>query len=84
MKDLFTPVQVAFADPLYVVVYIASMIVIAMHLNHGFQSAFQTLGWNHPKYFPLVQWVGRAYALLIPLGFAVIPVVMFGRSQGWW
>ncbi|MFZ4425684.1 MAG: succinate dehydrogenase cytochrome b subunit [Saprospiraceae bacterium] len=84
MKDLFTPVQAAFSDPMYVVVYIASMIVIAMHLNHGFQSAFQTLGWNHPKYFPLVQWIGRAYALLVPLGFAIIPIVMFGRSQGWW
>lgn len=84
MKDLYTPVAVAFSNALYVVVYVVSMVVIAMHLNHGFQSAFQTLGWNHPKYFPLVQWIGRAYALVVPLGFAVIPVFMFGRSQGWW
>lgn len=84
MKDLYTPVAAAFSDFLYVIIYVVSMVVIAMHLNHGFQSAFQTLGWNHPKYFPLVQWIGRAYALLVPLGFAIIPVFMFGQSRGWW
>lgn len=84
VKDLYTPVVAAFASPAYVIVYVVSMVVIAMHLNHGFQSAFQTLGWNHPKYFPLVQGIGKLYSVLIPLGFAIIPIVMFGQSQGWW
>lgn len=77
VKDLYTLVVQAFANPLYVVVYVVSMGVIGLHLWHGFQSAFQTLGLNHPKYTPLIQGFGKAYSILIPLGFAIIPILMF-------
>ena len=77
VKDLYTLVAAAFADPLYVVIYVASMIVIAFHLWHGFQSAFQTLGINHKKYTPFIQLVGKGYSILIPLGFAIIPILMY-------
>lgn len=42
MKDLYTPVMLAFRNPVYVLVYVISMYVIGVHLRHGFQSAFQT------------------------------------------
>ena len=54
-----------------------SMVVIAFHLWHGFQSSFQTLGLNHKKYTPFIQGLGKAYAILIPLGFALIPILFF-------
>jgi succinate dehydrogenase / fumarate reductase cytochrome b subunit len=41
---------------------------------HAFQSAFQTLGLNHKKYTPVIKFIGIAYAILVPLGFAIIPV----------
>jgi len=47
---------------------------LAYHLLHGFQSAFQTLGWNHPKYTPTVQLIGKIYAILISLVFASMPI----------
>jgi succinate dehydrogenase / fumarate reductase cytochrome b subunit len=53
------------------------MLVIAFHLWHGFESAFQTLGLNHRKYTPLIKTVGRMYSVVVPLGFAVIPVFMY-------
>jgi succinate dehydrogenase / fumarate reductase cytochrome b subunit len=53
------------------------MVVIAYHLYHGFQSAFQTLGINHHKYSPLIRTVGKIYAIVIPLAFAFIPVYMY-------
>lgn len=84
MKDLYTPVMLAFQNPVYVLVYVISMYVIGVHLRHGFQSAFQTLGINHKKYTPLIRFLGNAYSLLIPLGFALIPVLVFGQAQGWW
>lgn len=77
VKNLYLPVEAAFSNIFYVVFYVACMGVIAMHLLHGFQSAFQTLGLNHPKYNTLIQWTGRFVAILIPLGFAVIPIVFF-------
>ncbi|MCX8010954.1 MAG: succinate dehydrogenase cytochrome b subunit, partial [Ignavibacteria bacterium] len=39
-----------FSDPIYVIIYLISMVLLGLHLWHAFQSAFQTLGWNHQKY----------------------------------
>ena len=77
VKDLYTLVAGAFTNIWFVVFYVVSMIFIAFHLAHGFESAFQTLGLNHPKWSPIIKTVGRAYAVLVPLGFAVIPVYMY-------
>ncbi|MEN9292064.1 MAG: hypothetical protein RLZZ357_1908 [Bacteroidota bacterium] len=60
-----------------VLFYVISMIVLAYHLLHGFQSAFQSLGFNHPKYTPLIKKLGAAFAILVPLLFAIIPVIIF-------
>ncbi len=77
VKDLYALVAVAFKQPLYVIIYVLSMIVIAFHLRHGFQSAFQTLGLNHIKYNGVIRFLGNAIAILIPLGFAFIPVFFY-------
>lgn len=77
IKDLYTPVAYAFTQWWYVVFYVISMVVIAFHLSHGFQSAFQTLGINHKKYSPWIRNVGIVYSILIPLGFALIPIYFF-------
>ncbi len=77
VKDLYAIVSVAYDNLVFVVFYVLSMVVIAIHLLHGFQSAFQTLGINHNKYTPLIKGIGKAYSVLIPLGFAIIPVYMY-------
>jgi succinate dehydrogenase / fumarate reductase cytochrome b subunit len=46
-------------------------------LWHGFASAFQSLGINHPKYNPLIRSLGNVMAVIVPLAFAIIPVYMF-------
>ncbi|MBK8043540.1 MAG: succinate dehydrogenase cytochrome b subunit [Haliscomenobacter sp.] len=83
-KDLYTPVVAAFSNLFYVIVYVFSMWIIAVHLWHGFQSAFQTLGLNHKKYTPLIRFLGKLYSVLVPLGFALIPLLVYGQVQGWW
>jgi succinate dehydrogenase / fumarate reductase, cytochrome b subunit len=77
VANLYALVNVAFADPVYVVIYVVSMIVIAFHLWHGFQSSFQTLGLEHRKYTPVVKAIGKVYSVLVPLGFAAIPLYMY-------
>jgi len=57
--------------------YIAGVIVVAVHVSHGFWSGFQTLGLNHPKYMPFVERVGIIFSLIIGIGFASIPVFLF-------
>jgi succinate dehydrogenase / fumarate reductase, cytochrome b subunit len=37
------------------------------------------MGLNHPKYTPVIKFLGAAYSVLVPLGFAVIPIVFYLR-----
>jgi succinate dehydrogenase / fumarate reductase cytochrome b subunit len=60
-----------------VALYVVMMGVLAFHLLHGFQSAFQSLGLNHPRYTPIVRSVGVFFAVVVPIFFALIPVWMF-------
>ena len=77
VKDLYTICADAFNNVWYVGLYCISMIAIAFHLWHGFASAFQTLGVNHSKYNPLINFVGKAFSIVVPALFALIPIVMF-------
>ncbi|GAA5224826.1 succinate dehydrogenase cytochrome b subunit [Membranihabitans marinus] len=77
VKDLYGRVSIAFNQLWIVAIYVIGQIALYLHLKHGFASAFQTLGWNHPKYTPLIKSVGLVYAILIPLGFALIPLYIY-------
>ena len=76
-KDLYTLVAASFSQSWYVAIYVISMAVLAFHLLHGFQSAFQSLGLNHPRYTPMLKNVGVFFAVVVPIFFALIPVWMF-------
>lgn len=56
--------------PLTALGYLVGCIFLFAHLSHGFSSAFQTLGANHPKYNTLIKRSGLAFAVLMGLGFA--------------
>jgi len=77
IKDLYSLVMGVYQNPVFVVIYVLSMVVIGLHLFHGFESAFQTLGLSHKKWTPIIKFVGRAYSILVPLGFAIIPIWMY-------
>jgi len=76
-RDIYSVVNEWFHKPWYVALYVFCMGAVGFHLYHGFASAFQTLGLNHLKYNSLIQTVGRAFAIIVPLLFAAIPVLMF-------
>jgi len=63
----------AFRAPLFVAIYIAGSAALALHLSHGMQSAFQTLGVNHPKYTPFIK-IGGLLVAASMIGFAMISV----------
>jgi succinate dehydrogenase / fumarate reductase cytochrome b subunit len=76
-ENLYAVMQEVFKNPLVVLVYCISMISLMYHLMHGFQSAFQTLGLNHKKYTPFIKKFGMAFAIIIPIVFAAMPVCMY-------
>jgi succinate dehydrogenase / fumarate reductase cytochrome b subunit len=59
-------------DPIRTGLYVVSFVLLSMHLLHGFQSSFQSIGARHEKYYPAIQSIGKAYAILIPAGFIFI------------
>lgn len=70
----FKELQHKFVNPVRVGLYAVSFIFLALHLLHGFQSAFQSVGFNHNKYTPIIKALGKAYAIIIPLGFIGIAI----------
>lgn len=71
---IYQIVASAFSNPLYVGIYIVAMVVAAVHVSHGFWSAFQTLGANHPKYMPLIRTASIGFALVVGIGFGFLPI----------
>ncbi len=71
-----------FTFPVYVLFYVIAMVLLGFHLNHGFQSAFQTFGWTHKKYTPVIEKIGTLYAIVMSVGFASIPIYLFISSLG--
>ena len=61
----------------WVLFYIAGVVVVAIHVSHGFWSGFQTLGLNNPKYMPLIRRFGILFSVVIGVGFVSIPVFVF-------
>lgn len=55
-------------------IYIVGTIVLGFHLSHGFWSAFQSLGLNHPKYTPWIKKLAILFAIVIAAGFVSLPL----------
>ena len=81
--SMYALVTAAFSDPGYVALYVIAMILLAFHLRHGFQSAFQTFGWKTKKFTSLIEAGGVIFWLLIPLGFVSMPIYFFYISCPW-
>ena len=77
-KDLYKLVSASFKIPWYVAFYVLAMAALSFHLIHGFRSAFQTIGWDHKKYVPLIRFLGVwIFGVLIPVLFAAMPVYFY-------
>ncbi|HUH28525.1 succinate dehydrogenase cytochrome b subunit [Gelidibacter sp.] len=63
--------QHKFVDVWRVALYCLAFVFLSLHLLHGFSSAFQSVGANN-KYTRGLRGFGKAYAIIIPLGFIFI------------
>ncbi len=78
--DLATLVVQRFEILWVVIVYVIAMFGLGFHLHHGFQSAFQTIGLNHPVYSPMIKGIGLIYTFVVTLGFMAIPIIVYVKS----
>ena len=62
--------------------YIFAMVLLGMHLYHGLWSMFQSLGFNHPRYTPVIKRVAAWVAILMVAGFISIPIAVLTGLVG--
>jgi succinate dehydrogenase / fumarate reductase cytochrome b subunit len=72
--DVFTMVVTAFGRAFTVLVYLVAMISLFLHLSHGVQSTFQSLGLNNDKTQPGFIVFGKALSAAFLIGYGAIPV----------
>jgi succinate dehydrogenase / fumarate reductase cytochrome b subunit len=75
-RTIFQIASSLFANPLILIFYVFSMIVVALHVRHGLWSAFQSVGLNHPKYMPFIRGLSIIYAIIVGVGFGLLPIVI--------
>ena len=61
----------------FVIGYIVALGFLGFHLHHAFQSAFQSLGLNHSKYTPFIKFLSLAVSIILPVGYAIIPLAIY-------
>ncbi len=80
--DIFRLLEAIFANPIFVAIYICAVIIVAFHVRHGFWSAFQTLGANHPKYTPVIENFGLIFSFIIGISFGFLPIYFMFIIKG--
>ncbi len=75
--DLASIVFEKFSIPGYVIFYIASFLFLGFHLLHGFQSAFQSLGFKRKTYLKTARLTGYIYTFVVVTGFMAIPLIIY-------
>lgn len=73
---IYQQMAAAFANPIWVVVYVVAMVIVAVHISHGFWSMFQTFGLNHPRHMPLIMKLGLVMTLVFGIGFGILPIYL--------
>ncbi len=80
IKDLYLITTSAFANPIYTLFYVLSMLALALHLKHGVESAVQTIGLKLPNYEKSLKYIGSFIAVVIPVTFASIPIYLYIKN----
>ena len=74
--DVFTMVFSSFRITPIVLVYVAAMITLFLHLSHGIQSIFQTIGLNNDKTMPQFSALGKVLSAIFLVAYSAIPVLI--------
>lgn len=78
--NLYEKMKAEFSILWVVIAYVIGCISLGYHLAHGFKSAFRTVGVHNARYFNMIKAIGYAFAIIVPLAFAMMPVSFY---LGW-
>ena len=78
--NLYKEMIEVFQSPVVVILYVLGCASLVYHLMHGFESAFRTIGVHNNRYLIMLRYTGRAFAIIVSLAFAMMPISMY---LGW-
>lgn len=82
VRDLYRLMIEVFQSPVYVAWYLFALVILGLHLSHGFVSAVLTFGVTNPKYRKMFYKIGHVIALYVSLGFISQPIYIFFFHKG--
>jgi succinate dehydrogenase / fumarate reductase cytochrome b subunit len=65
-----------FRQPVVSFIYIVVMLLAANHLSHGIWSMFQSIGFSHPRYTPIIKKFAAVFAWILIAGFISVPIAV--------
>lgn len=74
--NVFAMVTNSFGHAAIALLYVVAMFALLLHLFHGIQSFFQTMGWNNENTLPVIGKSGRTVAVIVALAYISIPVTI--------
>jgi succinate dehydrogenase cytochrome b subunit len=75
--DVFAMVVSGFKNVFVSLIYAGAMVTLFLHLSHGNQSMFQTLGISNDKFLPVIVKAGTLVALALFIGYVAVPLTIF-------
>ena len=72
----FENVVIGFSNPIASGLYVVAMILVGFHLSHGIWSMFQSMGFSHPRYTPLIKKFSAVFAWVLIAGFIAVPIAV--------
>ena len=79
-RNIFQIAYTVFSNNIYLIIYTLGVLVVAFHVQHGLWSAFQTVGANHPKYMPFIKKASVVFAMIVAIGFGLLPYVILSMG----
>jgi succinate dehydrogenase / fumarate reductase, cytochrome b subunit len=77
VRDLYRTEVEIFRNPLWVGFHVIATLLVGLHMRHGISSAFQSLGFDHPRYTGRIVAIGTVLAIVIAGGLAIIPIWVY-------
>ena len=75
--DIYELVVRTFQDPIYVAIYLVAILALGLHLSHGVDGAFRSLGVYSSRGMKFAKCFAKLFAITLSVLYAIIPVILY-------
>lgn len=82
IRDLHRLVVEVFQEPVYVIGYLISLVLLFGHLKHGVAALFTSFGYYDKEKTPTIKTIGWIYSFVVVAGFISQPLYVYFFYNG--